>query len=241
VSAVFDDVHAARPARAARPATASRHDLGFARDVVAGLALARKSLPGPWLRLDGPAAARTLILERCADQITALAAGRRVVFLSGPTWLGVAPRAACEMLRRIGERAGADALLVVGTDLWHDAETVVRSHGDEAAVAADRGVLARINRELGGDFDLEAFGHEARFDPERQCVETHLVSRGEQRVHVLGRTFGLAAGESIRVRSVYGYNLQRFETLARCAGWERCQCWTDGRARHALHVLERAR
>jgi uncharacterized SAM-dependent methyltransferase len=241
VSAVFDDAHVARPAPAGRPARASRHDLGFARDVVAGLALARKSIPGPWLSLDGPTAARALILERCADQIAALAAGRRVVFLSEPTWLGVAPLDACELLRRIGERAGAGALLVVGIDLWHDAATVVRSHGDEAAVAADIGVLARINRELGGDFDLEAFGHQARFDPERQCVETHLVSRREQRVRVLGRNFGLAAGESIRVRSVYGYSLQRFETLARCAGWERCQCWIDGRARHALHMLGRAR
>jgi uncharacterized SAM-dependent methyltransferase len=116
----------------------------------------------------------------------------------------------------------------------------MRAHADEAQAAVDIGVLERIDRELGGDFDVDAFDREARFDPARERVEIHLVSRREQRVQVLGRAFALARGESIHVRTAHGYSLLRFEALAEGAGWTPSQRWTDPRACHALHVLERA-
>ena len=93
--------------------------------------------------------------------------------------------------------------------------------------------------ELGADVDPDAFEHETRFDPDRQCVETMLVSRATQRIRLLGRSFALAAGEPIVVERSHCHGLARFESLARAAGWVHAQLWVDANARFALHVLER--
>jgi L-histidine Nalpha-methyltransferase len=96
----------------------------------------------------------------------------------------------------------------------------------------------RINRELGADFDLDGFRHEARFDAEKRRVEMHLVSLRAQRVHLLSRTIDFAAGESIHTENSYKHGPSRIEALAWHAGWAPRQRWMDSQSRFAVHVFE---
>lgn len=167
--------------------------------------------------------------------------GRRVVFFPGSTIGNFAPEAATALLDRVGRAVGAGALLVVGTDITQDPALLLPAYDDAQGVTAafDKNLLARINRELGGNFSLDAFDHEARWDAERHRVEMHLVSVYTQRVTVLGRAFHFGMGESIHTESSYKFPTATFQALAGRAGWAPLQLWTDGPARFAVHVLER--
>lgn len=167
--------------------------------------------------------------------------GRRVVFFPGSTIGNFSPEAATALLDRIGRLVGPGALLVVGTDITQDPAVLLPAYDDPQGVTAafDKNLLARINRELGGNFSLDAFTHEARWDAERHRIEMHLTSVYTQRVTVLGRTFHFAMGESIHTENSVKYPTATFQALAERAGWAPLQLWTDGPARFAVHVLER--
>ena len=173
----------------------------------------------------------------------ALPRGRRVGFFPGSTIGNFTPAAAGALLARIGQALGDDALLVVGVDSTCNRSVLIPAYDDRLGVTAEfnKNLLVRINRELDGDFDPAAFSHEARFDIEQQRIEMHLVSRSWQTVEVLGRKFGFAAGESIHTENSYKYSLPRFEALARRAGWQHVQFWSDARMRFAVQVMERSR
>ncbi len=98
-------------------------------------------------------------------------------------------------------------------------------------------VLVRINRELGGNFDLSAFMHRAIYNRERHRIEMHLISKKTQTVRVLGRSFSFRAGESIHTESSYKYSLDRFTALARGSGWSPRSSWTDGDGMFSVHAL----
>ena len=166
--------------------------------------------------------------------------GRRLVFFPGSTIGNFAPDAAVPLLRQIGQAAGAGALLVLGADATQDPAVLLPAYDDAQGVTAafNKNLLVRINRELGADFDPEAFRHEARFDAAQRRVEMHLVSLREQRVRLLGRSIGFAAGESIHTENSYKHGPTRLEALAGRAGWTARQLWMDAHSRFAVHVFE---
>lgn len=131
------------------------------------------------------------------------------------------------------------ASMIVGVDLEKDEDVLRAAYNDEAGVTArfNLNVLTRINRELGGDFDLDAFEHEAIYNRDKHRIEMHLVSRVAQSVHVLGREFAFREGESIHTESSYKYSLERFASLARRAGWQVANTWTDADAMFSVHAL----
>jgi uncharacterized SAM-dependent methyltransferase len=151
--------------------------------------------------------------------------------------------AAQALLARLGQVLGDDALLVVGVDGTLDRARLAAAYDDAEGLMArfDKNLLARIDRELEGDFDPNAFRHEARFDADRQRIELHLVARTWDSFEVLGRRFGWAAGESIHTQNSHKYSRGRFELLASRAGWAPLQFWSDAGSGYAVHVLERAR
>ena len=92
-----------------------------------------------------------------------------------------------------------------------------------------RGVIMRaaVNRELGADFDPDAFRHRAFYNRDRSRVEMHLVSVAGQRVRVGGRTFDFRAGESIHTENSYKYDPAEFARRAAGCGLRADETWTD--------------
>ncbi len=98
-------------------------------------------------------------------------------------------------------------------------------------------MLVRINRELGGNFDLSAFTHRSIYNRDRHRIEMHLISRKAQSVRLLGSTFSFRPGESIHTENSYKYSLERFTALARSAGWAVRESWTDAARMFSVHAL----
>lgn len=161
------------------------------------------------------------------DEFAAL---ERVGFFPGSTIGNFEPPDAAAVLARIGAVLGEASLLVVGFDLVKDEDTLQRAYNDAAGLTAafNLNLLARINRELDGDFDLAAFTHKAFFNRDRSRIEMHLVSTRRQSVHVNGARFDFRAGETIHTENSYKYTPESFRALAREGGWQPLDLFTDG-------------
>lgn len=133
-----------------------------------------------------------------------------------------------------------DALLL-GTDLKKTVERLERAYDDPAGVTAafNRNVLGRINRELGGNFDLRAFEHEAHYDHVRGAVDMYLVATSPQRVTIEGLALEVAFGEfeSIHTESSYKYSTDDIERLAIQSGYALRQVWPDAALDYCLSLL----
>jgi dimethylhistidine N-methyltransferase len=168
-----------------------------------------------------------------------VAALPKVGFFPGSTLGNFEPHEACAFLRSARDILGPGAQMVIGVDLEKDERVLSRAYNDAAGVTArfNLNVLHRINRELGGNFDLSAFTHRAIYNRERHRIEMHLLSRKAQTVRVLGRSFSFRAGESIHTENSYKYSLERFAALARGSGWTPRECWTDSAHMFSVHAL----
>jgi L-histidine Nalpha-methyltransferase len=124
----------------------------------------------------------------------------------------------------------ADRLLV-GFDLRKDRAVLEPAYDDARGVTArfNKNLLARVNRELGGHFDLRRFAHRAIYAEDAGRIELHLVSRREQTVPIdaLGLRLPFAAGEAIHTEDSYKYSLPEIQALAEAAGLEVERQWLD--------------
>jgi dimethylhistidine N-methyltransferase len=163
----------------------------------------------------------------------------KVGFFPGSTLGNFEPHEACAFLRSARDILGQGAQMVIGVDLEKDERVLYEAYNDKAGVTArfNLNVLHRINRELGGNFDLSAFRHRAIYNRERHRIEMHLISRRAQSVRVLGRSFSFRAGETIHTENSYKYSLERFTALARGSGWTPRESWTDSAGMFSVHAL----
>jgi len=170
---------------------------------------------------------------------TLRSARRCVVYFPGSTIGNLTPEEAHAFLSMT---RGQAANMLVGVDLKKDANVLHAAYNDRKGVTAafNLNLLARINRELGGDFDLARFVHYAFYNPTHGRIEMHLVSLARQSVRVGKHRFPFEAGESIHTENSYKYSVEEFRALARNAGWRGDSVWTDRRALFALHGLSRA-
>jgi len=167
-------------------------------------------------------------------------AGRhRTGFFPGSTIGNLTPVDAARLLRVFRAALSIEGRLIIGVDLKKDARTLVLAYNDAAGVTAafNLNLLARINRELAGTFDLAAFRHEAIYNPRDGRIEMHLVSLKHQSVGVRGRRFHFRAGESIHTENSYKYSVSQFQDLARSAGWQPRRVWTDEGNLFSVHEL----
>jgi len=168
------------------------------------------------------------------------AVGRcRVGFFPGST-IGNFPRAeAVRFLSEMRRVFSPGGLFVAGVDLKKDPEILNAAYNDAAGVTAafNLNLLTRINRELGGDFDLDRFAHRAAYDPETGCVETHIESLADQQVEVAGRRFRFPRGDRIHTEHSCKFTLEEFRELAREAGWQPLEAMMDAEALFSLHIL----
>jgi dimethylhistidine N-methyltransferase len=164
---------------------------------------------------------------------------RRIGFFPGSTIGNFRHEDARRFLANAAEELRGGALLI-GADLVKDPERLHAAYNDAADVTAlfNKNVLARANRELGANFDLDAFAHYAPYNPLAQRVEMYLVSLARQRVRVLGRTFEFEQGEAIHTEDSHKYTVSGFRSLAREAGFEPTAVWTDADNLFSLHWLE---
>ena len=119
--------------------------------------------------------------------------------------------------------------MLVGVDLKKDPARLNAAYNDSRGITAEfnLNLLARINRELGADFDLAAFRHRAFYNEAEGRIEMHLESLREQRVRVGGAEFDFRGGETIHTENSYKYAVDEFGELARGAGFRPERCWTD--------------
>ena len=158
----------------------------------------------------------------------AIAALPRVGFFPGSTIGNFEPHEACKFLRHAGGMLGAGAVFVIGVDLVKDAKILYDAYNDAEGVTAkfNLNLLARINRELGANFNLDAFEHHAFYNSAHNRIEMHLASTRRQKVRVNGTTVDFRAGETIHTENSYKYTIESFQALARGSGWSPLKVWT---------------
>jgi dimethylhistidine N-methyltransferase len=162
-------------------------------------------------------------------------------FFPGSTIGNFLPADARTLLANMGEILGHTGRLVIGVDLQKDLDTLLPAYNDNAGVtgAFNLNLLRRINNELGGDFDLRRFFHEAPYNEAEGRVEMHLVSRVAQKVSVLGHSFAFDAGETIHTENSHKYTIRQFGEMARAAGWTTRNVFTDPSQWFSVHDLVR--
>jgi dimethylhistidine N-methyltransferase len=163
----------------------------------------------------------------------------KVGFFPGSTLGNFEPHEAQAFLRSARDILGDGAQLIIGVDLEKSERVLYEAYNDAAGVTArfNLNVLVRINRELGGNFDVSAFMHRSIYNRERHRIEMHLIARKAQAVRILGRNFSFRPGESIHTESSYKYSLDRFTALARGSGWSVRDTWTDPAQMFSVHAL----
>jgi dimethylhistidine N-methyltransferase len=167
-------------------------------------------------------------------------AARLVLFL-GSNLGNFDPARADALIARIAGSLAPGDLFLLGTDLIKPAPVLIRAYDDPLGVTAafNKNVLQRINAQLGADFDLAAFAHEARWNAGHSRVEMHLVSSRAQRVRVpaAGVTVRFEPGESIWTESSYKYDVRALAALGAAHGFVARAQWVDPHAAFALTLF----
>jgi dimethylhistidine N-methyltransferase len=119
--------------------------------------------------------------------------------------------------------------VIVGFDMQKDHAVLQAAYDDPQGVTAEfnLNVLARINRELDGNFDLTQWEHLAFYNPAASRIEMHLVSKRAQEVRVLGETHGFDAGEHIHTENSYKFSPEQIRTIAAESGFRIEKTWMD--------------
>jgi L-histidine Nalpha-methyltransferase len=166
-------------------------------------------------------------------------AGRRVGFFPGSTIGNFNPPEALHFLKNAAVMLRGGGLLV-GVDLVKNPSILHAAYNDAEGVTAafNKNILARANRELGADFDLDGFAHYALYNPVEQRIEMYLISLRQQIVDVAGTSVGFAAGEAIHTENSYKYTVEGFSRLASRAGFVPRAVWCDAAGLFSLHWLE---
>ncbi len=164
---------------------------------------------------------------------------RRVVYFPGSTIGNLTPEEAHAFLRMTRGQVGPRGAMLVGVDLRKDANVLHAAYNDARGVTAafNLNLLARINRELGADFNLRRFRHYAYYNAALGRVEMHLVSLAAQAVNIGDFRFGFEAGESIHTENSYKYSVEGFRALAKSAGFRGEKVWLDAKGLFSLHGL----
>ncbi|MGI9072554.1 MAG: L-histidine N(alpha)-methyltransferase [Bryobacteraceae bacterium] len=136
-----------------------------------------------------------------------------------------------DFLKRLRSNLRPGDFFLLGADLVKNIDTMMTAYDDPTGVTAafNLNVLARINRELGADFDLRSFTHEVRWNSEERRIEMHLLSSRNQVAYVgaLDTTFEFRAGETICTEYSHKFTQSELLTCARLSGFTPVKAWVD--------------
>jgi L-histidine Nalpha-methyltransferase len=161
-----------------------------------------------------------------------------VVYYPGSTIGNFSPDEAYQFLKRISRIAGPNSGLLIGVDLVKDKRILHRAYNDESGVTANfnLNILRRINDEIGSDFNLNEWRHNAFYNSEENRIEMHLESRSKQLIQINGTRVKVAKGESILTEYSYKYTLEAFSDLV--SDFYKVETvWTDRENLFSIHYL----
>lgn len=164
----------------------------------------------------------------------------RVVALLGGTIGNLPPEERGKLFRQLHQMLAPGGWLLLGADLVKDEQTLVRAYDDAAGVTAEfnRNMLQVLNNELGADFDVAAFDHVARWNPEREWMEMRLRARRAMRVRVPGAGLEVAfeAGEELLTETSAKFRREALGAELADAGIGVERFWTDVAGRYSLVI-----
>ncbi|WP_195812421.1 L-histidine N(alpha)-methyltransferase [Xylophilus rhododendri] len=168
----------------------------------------------------------------------AAGAGKRIGFFPGST-IGNFTEAEALRFLQTAARVLQGGALLLGADLVKEPSTLHAAYNDSEGVTAafNLNLLARANRELDADFDLDQFAHHAFYNVPQRRIEMHLVSRCDQTVQFCGERFFLAEGESIHTENSHKFTIAGLRELAARAGFTAGPAWTDADGLFSVHWL----
>ena len=162
-----------------------------------------------------------------------------IVYFPGSTIGNFQPHESRRLLQTVSNFIGDEGGLLLGFDRIKSPSELQAAYDDASGVTAafNLNLLARINRELGGTFDLERFEHQARWNPEDARIEIYIRSSSDQRVTIGERSFEFKAGEEIHTENSHKYTEQSMQALAEDAGLALEEHWTDPAERFSVGLL----
>ncbi|HWE89228.1 MAG TPA: L-histidine N(alpha)-methyltransferase [Pseudonocardiaceae bacterium] len=170
--------------------------------------------------------------------------GPRLVAFLGGTIGNLLPAERAKFLSGVRDVLNPGEWLLLGTDLVKDPEVLVRAYDDSAGVTAEfnRNVLRVLNRELGADFDVDAFDHVALWDAEREWIEMRLRANRSMRVNLPDLDFAVdfSAGEDLRTEVSAKFRREGVVGELADAGFELAHWWTDRAGRFAVSLARAA-
>jgi L-histidine Nalpha-methyltransferase len=178
--------------------------------------------------------------ERHLGEVPEPASGGRLVALLGGTIGNFPPGSRRRLLRDVRRMLDDGDAFLLGTDLVKDPAIIEAAYNDSAGITAEfnRNVLHVLNRELGADFDPDAFDHVAFFDRRREWIEMRLRARRACTVWVadLRLQVEFAAGEELRTEISAKFTPERLQRDFHAAGMELAGMWTDADELFALSL-----
>ena len=181
----------------------------------------------PWLNINGVCADYTAALT--LPEFVGVPIRRKAVYFPGSTIGNFTPHEAIEFLKLARRMLGPGGALLIGVDLKKDPRVLHAAYNDAAGVTAafNLNLLARINRELEGDFVPGQFAHYAFYNVALGRIQMHLASLEDQVVQVGTEVFEFRRGDDIFTESSYKYRVDEFARLAAGAGYELRRVWLD--------------
>ena len=153
------------------------------------------------------------------------------------------PKDAMDFLHSITRYVQNEDLLLIGIDLEKDKSILDRAYNDKNGITAkfNFNVLARINRELDGEFNISKFEHKSFYNTRKHRIEMHLESRLDQQVRIgaIGKIFYFKKGETIHTENSYKYSLPRLNSLVKKAGLQVIRNFTDPNKQFTLILLKK--
>jgi len=161
-------------------------------------------------------------------------------FFPGSTIGNMTPAMACDLLRAMRSSLGEGAMLLIGMDRIKDPAVLIPAYDDAAGVTAafNLNLIERINRELDGTMPADGFRHRAIWNDDRARIEMHLEAVRDIAFTVDGRSFAMAAGETIHTENSHKYGPRDARILLRTGGWTPVAEWTDPDGLFAVYLAE---
>jgi dimethylhistidine N-methyltransferase len=153
----------------------------------------------------------------------------RLGFFPGSTIGNFVPWSATDLLRQFRNLLGPCSQLLIGMDRVKPVERLIAAYDDPEGITAEfnLNLLTRINRELDGDIEIDAFRHEARWNDILSRIEMHLVATRDVEFSVSGQRFRFAQGSSIHTENSHKYGQRGGRVLLLAGGWTPHAEWTD--------------